>query len=77
MDQLRQNEPRIGGPESFLPLAGFDFYSEGVRCSTCRFHAKLACRAQTRSHYVIRLSDAVTQFEIAIRDIAYCSGSEG
>ena len=49
----------------------------GVRCATRRFHAKLASRAQTRSHCAIRLSDAATQFEIAISDIAYCSGSEG
>jgi hypothetical protein len=43
----------------------------GVRCATRRFHAKLASQAQTRSHYVIRSSDAATQFEIAISDIAY------
>jgi len=34
-------------------------------------------RDQARSHYAIHLSDASTQFETAIGDIADCSGSEG
>jgi hypothetical protein len=48
-----------------------------IRRATRRLRARFASRAQMRSHYAIRLSDAATQFEGAIGDIAYCSGSEG
>ncbi len=44
--------------------------------ATPRFHAKFASRAQTRRRRAIHLSDAVIQFESAIRDIAYRSGSK-
>lgn len=37
------------------------------------FHAKFASRDQTRSHYVIHLTDAITQFESAVGDIADCT----
>ena len=56
-------------------IAGFAG-REGSR-ATRRLRARFASRAQTRSHYVIRISDAATQFEMAIGDIADCSGSEG
>src|SRR5712692_1235209 len=48
-----------------------------LRCAARRFCAEFASRDQTRSHYVIHLSDAITQFESAVGDIADCSGSEG
>src|SRR5258707_10183429 len=48
-----------------------------IRRATRRLRARFASRAQTRSHYVIRLSDAATKFESAIGDIAYCSGEAG
>src|SRR5713101_184028 len=46
-----------------------------IRRATRRLRARFASRAQTRSHYAIRLSDAATHFESSIGDIAYCSGS--
>src|SRR5712692_1717214 len=39
-----------------------------IRRATRRLRARFASRAQTRSHYVIRLSDAATKFERAIGD---------
>ena len=69
--------PGVGKTHLAIAL-GMEAVAHSVtRRATRRFHAQFASRAQTRSHYAIRLSDAATQFESSIGDIAYCCGSEG